>query len=183
AVGTVDSGASTTLAIQARVTVVAPQSNVVTVTHSDQFDPDPNNNRAAATVDAAQSDLAVTKTPSTRLVAVGQTMFFTIDVSNLGPDTATNVVVTDRLPSGLTFVGVSQISQGTYDRATGRWSVGTLALGATARLRIQVRVTSAGSIANSVTATLDEFDPMLRNNLARVSILSRIPGKGGLLAN
>jgi uncharacterized repeat protein (TIGR01451 family) len=109
-------------------------------------------------------------------------MFFTIDVRNIGPDTATNVVVTDRLPPGLTFVSANP-TQGTYDRATGRWSVGTLAPGATARLRITVRVTAAGSIANVATATQDQFDPVLRNNLAAVSLLSRQPGKGGFLAN
>jgi uncharacterized repeat protein (TIGR01451 family) len=170
------------MTITARVNAPSAAANLVAV-RSIQFDPDRANNAAAAAVVPTQADIRVIKKPSTRLVTVGQTMFFTIDVSNLGPDTATNVVVTDRLPSGLTFVGVSQITQGTYDRATGRWSVGTLAVGATARLRIQVRVTSAGSIANSVTATLDEFDPVLRNNLARVVILARIPGKGGFLAN
>src|SRR4029079_12565597 len=62
-IGTVAAGASVTLAIQARVIVAVPQTNVVTVTSSDQFDPDPSNNRANATVSASQSDLAVTKLP------------------------------------------------------------------------------------------------------------------------
>jgi hypothetical protein len=87
------------------------------------------------------------------------------------------------LPSGLELVGVNQITQGSYDRATGRWTVGTLAPGATARLRITVRVTRVGTIANTATATLNEFDPVLQNNRSTASILAIIPGKGGLLAN
>jgi uncharacterized repeat protein (TIGR01451 family) len=180
-IGTLANGATATLTLTARVTSASAATNLVAV-RSVQFDPDHANNAAAAAVIPTQADVWVTKKPSRQIVTVGQTMFFTIDVSNLGPDTATNVIVTDRLPSGLTFLG-SQATQGTYDRTSGRWTVGTLAPGATARLQIQVRVTSAGSITNVATATLDEFDPVLRNNRSTVSFRSRLPGKGGFLAN
>jgi uncharacterized repeat protein (TIGR01451 family) len=180
-IGTLANGATATLTLTARVTSASAATNLVAV-RSVQFDPDHANNAAAAAVIPTQADVRVTKKPSRQIVTVGQTMFFTIDVSNLGPDTATNVIVTDRLPSGLTFLG-SQATQGTYDRTSGRWTVGTLAPGATARLQIQVRVTSAGSITNVATATLDEFDPVLRNNRSTVSFRSRLPGKGGFLAN
>jgi uncharacterized repeat protein (TIGR01451 family) len=173
AVGTVAAGASATLTIQARVTEVGPRVNVVTVIASDQFDPDPNNSQATVTVTAAQADVAVTKTASRRTVVVGQTMSFTIVVSNLGPDPATNVVLADRLPSGLSLVSINQITQGTYDRATGRWTVGTLAPGAVARLRITVRVNRVGNFVNTVTATQDEFDPVLGNNQAAAGVAVR----------
>jgi hypothetical protein len=48
-VGTVTNGASPTLTLTARVTSSAPQINTATITHSDQFDPDLNNNTAGAT--------------------------------------------------------------------------------------------------------------------------------------
>ena len=124
-VGTLPSGGSATMEVEAVVESPSAAVNVVAV-RSIQFDPNLANNVAEATIVPPQADVVVAKRPSTQTVTVGQTMFFTIDVTNLGPDTATNVVVTDRLPAGLTFVG-SQATQGTYDRATGRWTVGTLA--------------------------------------------------------
>ena len=52
-------------------------------------------------------------------------MTFTITLTNAGPDTATGVQVTDLLPAGLTFVSATP-SQGTYNPATGVWTVGTV---------------------------------------------------------
>ncbi|HKB01519.1 MAG TPA: DUF11 domain-containing protein, partial [Gemmataceae bacterium] len=179
-VGTLANGGTGTLTMTARVDAPSAATNLVAV-QSLQFDPNREDNACFAEVVPPQADVRVAKKPSTRQVAVGQTMFFTIDVTNIGPDAATNVVVTDRLPSGLVFRGVRLITQGTFDPVTKQWSVGTLAAGATARLRIAVRVSRAGSITNVATATLDQFDPVLPNNRSRTTILAVVPGKGGLL--
>ncbi|MDD5026269.1 MAG: hypothetical protein PHH13_02715, partial [Candidatus Peribacteraceae bacterium] len=49
-----------------------------------------------------QADLSITKTgPQT--VQRGSTVFYTLTATNAGPDTATNVVVADVIPTGLTF--------------------------------------------------------------------------------
>ena len=57
---------------------------------------------------------------------VGDTIAFTIIVSNAGPADAT-VQVTDLLPSGLSYVG--DTGGGTYDSATGTWTAGTVSSG------------------------------------------------------
>jgi uncharacterized repeat protein (TIGR01451 family) len=181
-VGTLANGGTGTLTLTARVNAPSAAMNLVGV-RSVQFDADRANNASASAVVPPQADVRVTKAVSAGTVIVGQTVLFTIVVRNDGPDPATNVVVSDRLPSGLALVGVNQITQGTYNRATGRWTVGTLAPGATARLRIVVRVTAAGTFANTATATLDQFDPVLRNNRSTASLLALVPGKGGLLAH
>jgi hypothetical protein len=69
------------------------------------------------------------------------------------------VQVTDLLPAGLTFVS-STPSQGTYDSATGLWTVGSIANGATATLQIVATLATAGTKVNvaQVTAS-DVFDP------------------------
>ena len=67
----------------------------------DQFDPDPADNTAAATETPQQADLAVTKTVNNPAPNVGDTVTFTITVTNLGPDTATNVTLHDILPAGV----------------------------------------------------------------------------------
>ena len=97
---------------------------------------------------------------------VGDTITFTVTVTDLGPDPATNVTVQDLLPAGLTLV--SQIpSQGTYDPATGVWAVGTVTTTTPQTLTIQATV--AGPAAQTNTASIgaaDQFDPDPGNNSA-----------------
>src|SRR5690242_14760632 len=53
------------------------------------------------------ADLAVDKADSPDPVATNGALTYTITVSNFGPDTATNVVVTDKLAGGLTYVSAT----------------------------------------------------------------------------
>ena len=79
-----------------------PQTNTATITHSDQFDPNTANNTASVvTVTPQQADLALTKTTSDPTPNVGDTVTFTVTLSDNGPDAATNAQVTDLLPVGL----------------------------------------------------------------------------------
>ncbi|MCY2993097.1 MAG: hypothetical protein NTY19_35225, partial [Planctomycetota bacterium] len=76
------------------------------------IDPTPDNNTAMDRDTATpQNDVGVTKvdskggssiTPSTGTVVPGTSFIYTITVSNAGPSTATNVTVSDPVPSGLT---------------------------------------------------------------------------------
>lgn len=69
----------------------------------------------------------------------GDTLTYVLTVTNSGPDDATNVAVTDLLPAGLTYV--SDDSAGaTYAPASGLWTIGDLANGASMSLRITVTV-------------------------------------------
>ena len=111
--GTVDvAGGLRTLVI--RATVVSPnsQTNSATITHSDQFDPNTGNNTATATETPQQADLALSKTVDNPTPNVGDTITYTITLSDNGPNSATNVQVTDLLPAGRTFVSAIA-SQGT----------------------------------------------------------------------
>ena len=114
-----------TLVIRATVVSPAPQTNTATITHADQFDPDTANNTATATQTPQQADLALSKTVSNAAPNVGDTITYTVTLSNLGPDAATNVQVTDLLPDGVSFVSATP-SQGTYNSLSGLWTVGTV---------------------------------------------------------
>lgn len=86
----------------ANATTITNTATVSTSTDGDR--PEDNTATAAVTV-ATSADLAITKThPDTPVVAGGQ-MTFSLDVRNAGPsDAASDVVVNDTLPIGMTYV-------------------------------------------------------------------------------
>ena len=53
------------------------------------------------------ADLALTKTADRKSVKIGETITFTITVTNLGPDTATGIYFGDSIPDPLNFVSSS----------------------------------------------------------------------------
>jgi uncharacterized repeat protein (TIGR01451 family) len=129
------------------------------------------------------ADLSLTKTVNAATPPVGATVTFVITLANSGPVTATNVAVTDQLPAGLSFVSAAA-TLGSYDDATGVWSVGTLAAGASTILTITATVTAAGSITNTAQVSAsDQFDSdsAPANNVPTeddqdtVSITARVP--------
>ena len=117
--GTVAVGSPQTLLILATVTSPSPQTNTATITHADQFDPNPGNNTASVAETPQQADLALSKSVNDPTPNVGDTITYTVTLSNNGPDAATSVQVTDPLPGGVSFVS-DTTSQGTYDAEYGR---------------------------------------------------------------
>ncbi|MFJ2371332.1 hypothetical protein ACIOZL_00815 [Streptomyces sp. NPDC087769] len=114
------------------------------------------------------ADLAVAKAADATTVTVGQTVTYRITVHNAGPNRATGVTVTDRLPDGLAFLSAD--GPGSYDPATGRWAVGTLADGSGAALVLRAKATRTGSVVNTATVTANEKDPDTGNNTDAVTI-------------
>src|SRR5262249_37865040 len=96
-VGTVDTSNAQTLTSPARVSGPANTINTAKIGPTQQFDPNPTNNQASATVTPQQADLAVAKMVSNATPNVGDIVTFTISLTNAGPDPATNVQVTDLL--------------------------------------------------------------------------------------
>ena len=167
-VGTIPAGAMATLIqITATVSGVGPFTNTAQVDASNQFDPDsvPGNNnpaeddQASVTITPQQADLALAKTVNNTNPNVNDVITFTITLTNSGPNGATGVVVRDQVPLGTTFVSAAP-SQGTYNRATGLWTVGGLAAGGTATLQVSVRVNTSAPLMNSAEViAVDQFDP------------------------
>ncbi|GAA4846714.1 DUF11 domain-containing protein [Luteimicrobium xylanilyticum] len=122
------------------------------------------------------TDVGVTKSVNDSTPDVGANVTFTVRATNHGPGVATGVVVTDQLPDRLTYVS-SNPSQGTYDPATGEWTVGTLGTAgasSTATLTLTARVTSNGSITNTAARTaMDQVDTDTTNDRASVTITAR----------
>jgi uncharacterized repeat protein (TIGR01451 family) len=176
-VGTMLSDALNALTIVAKVTAPssgpAPARTNTAVATSTTPDPNPDNNTGTSTVTPKQADLAVEKTVDNPTPKVGDTIAFTITVSNRGPDTATNVVVNDKLPAGLTFVSATP-SQGSYVSGTGVWTVGTVTTADFPTLTILATVNRPTSglppaVTNTATVTGTEYDPDTSNNTDSVT--------------
>jgi uncharacterized repeat protein (TIGR01451 family) len=161
--------ASTDLVLVARVTDPGPTTNVASVTGLDQVDPDPSNSSASATVTGLTADLAVTKTVDNPNPSIGDTISYTVTVTNHGPAAAAGTLVVDPLLSGVTFVSAAA-SVGSYDSVNGTWPVGTLASDASATLTLRVRVTTSGTVTNTATVDSNVPDPDPNNNRATVTL-------------
>ena len=167
-VGSVTTGSSQTLTILAQVVSPNPQTNTAAITNSDQFDPNTANNTASVLETPQLADLAVAKTVSNPTPNVGDTITYTVTLTDNGPDVAANAQVTDLLPLGLSFVSAAP-SQGTYDPTTGLWDVGTVVAATPQTLVILAQVVSPNPLTNTATITnADQFDPVTANNTASV---------------
>ena len=163
-IGNLTNGTTESLTITATVLAAGDFTNTATITAADQFDPDTGNNTASASIVAQSSDLSLVKTVSDATPQVGDDITFTLTLSNAGPDPATNVSVTDLLPSGYSFVS-SNTNFGTYNASTGLWSPGAVTTTQSPELTITASVLASGDYDNtaSITST-DQDDPDAGNN-------------------
>ncbi len=117
-----------------------------------------------------EADLSITKTSDELSPSVGEEIVFTIEVSNAGPDPATGVEVTDKLPEGLRFVA-SVPSVGEYEASTGVWTVGQIDVDESEKLELVVEVLVGQSITNlaEITAS-DQLDPNPENDQSSIVI-------------
>jgi len=119
------------------------------------------------------ADLSVAKTVDDPAPSEGGTVSYTVTVNNAGPGPATVVQMMDLLPSGVTLVSATP-AQGTYDPVSGDWYVGTIPVGASLTLALQVLV-DAGTGGTTITNTasvdfLSQNDPNSGNDAAAVDI-------------
>jgi uncharacterized repeat protein (TIGR01451 family) len=171
AVGTATTSVPQTLLVQALVVTPNAVTNTATISHADQFDPNTGNNSSSATAIPQQADLAIGKTVSNAQPSVGETIMYTVTLTNNGPATATNVTVMDLLPAGLSFVSATP-SQGTYSNGTGVWTVGTITTSGAQTLFMQALVVSPNPGVNTASIShADQFDPNVGNNSASVALV------------
>ena len=121
-------------------------------------------------VSANSADLSITKTASPNPAQVGLTLSYRIVVTNNGPANATNVVVTDNLPTGVTF-GSSSTTQGNCNGSGPvNCNLGSLSLNSSAIVTINVTPTAQGQIGNTATVAGSESDFDSSNNSASATV-------------
>jgi uncharacterized repeat protein (TIGR01451 family) len=147
--------------------------------------PDPNaaNDKASASITVEAADLAVTKSVDNATPAEGDTVTFTVTLSNLGPNAALGMRVSDLLPTGLEYA--SHSGNGSYDQALGTWTLGSLIAGRSASLTVTATV-SAGTAGSTLTnvaeitrSNLPDPDPSNNRDQANVQVAAGGGGGGG----
>ena len=120
-------------------------------------------------------DLSVTKVASVATAGIGDTITWTVTVSNAGPDTATNVVVTDSLPDGVEFVSGSLTVPPVVTCAGPVCTIASLAPGASGTGTFQTIATGVGVQTNIVSVTSPENDINPDNDVASAVVYVEVP--------
>jgi uncharacterized repeat protein (TIGR01451 family) len=150
--------------------------------------PDPNPSNDTATVTSlvySASDLEVRSSADRRTLKPGETITYTLEIRNLGPQTAHDVRLTDHIPGQVSFVSFEQTGglpaavdaapnprdgdcfpQGCSGAIRARFTLMPAGSAATFRLVVVVNPSSEGlDIRNRLTADTPSFDVDHRNNV------------------
>jgi uncharacterized repeat protein (TIGR01451 family) len=132
-------------------------------------------------VSSTSADLSLTQTASPNPAAVGTNISYRLLVANNGPASATNVNLTDALPSGVTLVSATTAQGPCNGTATIICNLGALANGANAIVTIVVTPTISGQISNTASASGSEADPDTANNSATTTTVIDNPPPNPIL--
>jgi uncharacterized repeat protein (TIGR01451 family) len=161
AVGTLAAGAKATLVITATVKPSGDYTNIAQLQTSTPSDSAPGNNQdSVMVIPIPLADLSLDKQVDKAVAAYGSQVQFSVVVSNAGPSDASGVIVSDLLPSGYQFVGVTTEPQTEYDASSGAWTIGNLSKDAKAMLLITAIVNASGVYTNyAQIVKSDQPDP------------------------
>ncbi|THF85030.1 DUF11 domain-containing protein [Deinococcus sp. KSM4-11] len=161
-------------------------ANVATIAvPSGTTDPTAGNNAATDTDTVTPvADLTLTKTDGVSSVTPGSSTTYTLTLTNNGPSSANNTVLTDPAATGLLKTGISCVAAGgaacplvtTLTLETGL-TMATLPAGGSITLTVPASVTAvSGSVTNSVTATLPggTVDPTPTGTVSDTDIINPV---------
>jgi uncharacterized repeat protein (TIGR01451 family) len=118
----------------------------------------------------AGADLGVTTSGVGSIAQAGQRLTYSVDVVNNGPSSASNVVLTDTIPTKSTFVAATSTKGKCSGTTTVSCKIGTLAAGAAATVTIAVTASStAATLVNTASVSSGRADPNPDNNVSRVT--------------
>ena len=117
------------------------------------------------------ADLAVAKRDALDPIQAGQTLTYTIIITNNGPSDATGIVVTDTLPTGVTFNAANSDPSCSDLDETIICTIAALSasppnISTATTIAVTVDFTTVGTFTNVVTVSSNEMDPDPSNNTA-----------------
>ena len=176
------SGYFTSVTLRVNVTGAGNLSNTVFANSKENKTP-VNKTSDNVTVEP-NVELDITKVANVTSLIVGDSIKFTIKVTNNGLSNATNVVVSDVLDAAFGYV-----SGGVYNETTRTvtWTIDSLASNASKEVYVVVTVLSAGNFTNAVIAHCDEnttdvngtsdnvtVDPNVKLNVTKVADVTSV---------
>jgi uncharacterized repeat protein (TIGR01451 family) len=166
---------------QATVTLVVatPTSMTGTITDtasitSQETDPQPSNESVAITTKVEQAaDLSIAMSAAPDPVLQSGTLTYTITVTDLGPTSASNVVVTLPVAAGATYVSASSpVGSTSFANGQVTASLGDLTVSSPVNITVVLQADTAGQLTESASASSDNIDPNPANN--QVSVTSDV---------
>jgi uncharacterized repeat protein (TIGR01451 family) len=139
--------------------------------------PDPvsgNNSDTESTTVTPRAELSLTKVESDDPIIAGTNLDYTLTASNDGPSTATSLVLTDTLPTNVTYQSYGGSSGWTCALLSGnrlRCTRASLAASGSSLVSVRVRVNPgvSGTINNTATVRSAALDSSLTDNTATAS--------------
>jgi uncharacterized repeat protein (TIGR01451 family) len=116
----------------------------------------------------SQSDLTLAMSANVDNARVGDTITYTLIITNNGPQDDTGVLVTDTLPVNGIFSGASPGCLESMGVVT--CDIGNLGSGMNVHIIIAVKAEEVSIATNSAEVTANNFDPNPNNNYAKVEI-------------
>ncbi len=169
--GDISSGGEATVTVNGTPTAVGQMVNSASVS-SDAADPNPNDDEDTedTVVDpplGVSADLEITISDSPDPVTAGQTLTVTLDVTNNGPDNATNTVVVYDIPAGQEIDSVTP-SQGNCNVTATQviCNLGTVNDGGTADVVIEMTPLLPGVLIHHAVVSSNVTDPNPEDNEA-----------------
>lgn len=154
-------GESEIITVNATIINTGVFDNQVSVV-ADEFDSDTSNNNdntGNGGIADPSADVSVVKTlNSVQPFTAGETISYTLTVSNDGPDTANNTIVNDT-PSNLVIETVSSSSCNAFP-----CTIPSLGNGAFEVIDVTARIVVGGAFDNIASVSADEIDPDTSNN-------------------
>ena len=136
----------------------------------DNNDNSVNSLKVATEIEAPLAVLSLVKSVDKALANPGDTLAYTVTVSNSGQSDATNVVLVDTLPAGFTFADSKGNNTGDTEAT---WTLGTLAIGADKTVTYDVLIDSHAGVdtyENLATVTAENYQAITAKAITDVAI-------------
>jgi uncharacterized repeat protein (TIGR01451 family) len=169
ALPTIASGSTAIVTISAtptqsrNITIQAGASNTV------ETDSRPNNNQANLQSPVSPIDLSITGNGSPEPSTVGQNQTFAFTVANAGPAPAADVVFTQTLPTGFTFVSATPSAGLVVNGQTITIPLGSIAAASSTSVSIVAIPNVSGPANTTASVSSPETDTNLANNSVTVN--------------
>jgi uncharacterized repeat protein (TIGR01451 family) len=148
---------------------LTPGSNTVSayaVNGYGSFSPTSSVTLDYSTGGSPQADLSLSASAAPEPVGVNSNLVYSIVITNQGPNVASGVTVSNRIPAGVNFV--SATGGATPTNGVLLVNLGSLTNGAVTNVQVIVQLTAAGKLTNFFQIFADQTDPVLTNNFASV---------------